>query len=138
MAIQDQKKNRRIEFRLTESEMDFFLACFAKSNCRTHSQFFCKILHNTKVVQVPLFGINNVLNELIAFRRQIEGIATNVNQMARHLNESQKESILGYNVSKMLEILPKVQDLQKELDAKTASIQSSYIDYLNKSYQDED
>lgn len=138
MAIQVQKKSHRIEFRLTESEHKFFLECFAKSNCRTHSQFFCKLLHKTKIVQLPLFGQNNVLNELIAFRRQIEGIATNVNQMARHLNESKNESILGYNVSKMLELLPKVQDLQKELDAKTASIQSSYIDYLNKSYQDED
>lgn len=136
--MQGSQKNNRINVRLSEEQYKDFLACFEKSNFRTKSEYICHLFHNTKIVQLPVFGADDILNELISFKKQIEGIAVNVNQMARHLNESQKDSVLGYNVTKMLEYMPKIIDLQKELDAKTKVIQKSYIKYLNKVYQEED
>lgn len=131
------EKTYRLNVRLNESQLNDFLTCFDKSNFRTKSEYICHLLHNTKIVQLPIFGADDILNELISVKKQIEGIAVNVNQMARHLNESRKDAILGYNVTKMLEYLPRIMDLQKELDQKTKTIQKAYVDYINKLYQDD-
>lgn len=130
-------KESQLHVRLTTDQYKDFLSCFEKSNFRTKSEYICHLLHKTKIVQLPVFGADDILNELKSVKKQIEGIATNVNQMARHLNESHKDAILGYNVNKMLEYLPKILDLQKELDAKTSSIQKAYLDHIDQIYQDD-
>ncbi len=130
-------KGSQLHVRLTDDQYKDFLACFEKSNFRTKSEYICHLLHKTKIVQLPVFGADDILNELKSIKKQIEGIAINVNQMARHLNESQKDAILGYNVTKMLEFMPKILDLQKELDAKTNSIQKAYLDHIDKIYQED-
>lgn len=128
----------RVTLRFSEEDYKYLNECFEKSNFKTKASYFRHLVENTTIKQLPIFGADDILNELKSVKKQIEGIAVNVNQMAKHLNGSQKDSVLGYNVTKMLEFLPKIMDLQKELDVKTSSIQKSYIDYINKIYREED
>ncbi|MCQ2199134.1 MAG: MobC family plasmid mobilization relaxosome protein [Paludibacteraceae bacterium] len=125
-------KEYRLHVRLNESQYNDFLSSFENSHYPTKSAYICHLLHNTKVVQLPLFGENDILNELKDFNRQIDGIANNVNQISRHLNQTKTESVLGYSVAKMLEILPKVADLQKEMNQKIDFLTKKYIETLEK------
>lgn len=113
---------------LTEEEYNKLNDCYNGSGCRSKAQFMCEIVQYYSQISRIKELDDSVIDELLASRRLLNNIASNVNQVAKQVN------VLGYaaeheDIRESIEILKKEMDDSKKLAEKL--MKKAYI-ILNK------
>jgi len=80
---ENRERDKKLVFRLSEKEKEFFETVFESSTFRYRRELFLHLLKDTRVFNVDMTPINEVKVEL-------SRIGNNVNQIARAINQGEQ------------------------------------------------
>jgi hypothetical protein len=121
------KKTCWLNIRLTSDEHQKIESRSKKTTCRSMSEYARRALLDQKIVTIERDGsLDQLMEELIGLRKELNQTGNNFNQIVRKINASK-------NVVDFQFWLPVSQQLQQQLTRQIETIQSK-IDQLSKKW----
>lgn len=109
--IERDRKSKRLNVRLTESELELLKNRLKESGYNNISAFLLDTLRGGKIARKPLVSDLSLYNDLSSVVRDVHAIGNNINQISKKINSFRtdiEDKILGYELNKALQYVVEI------------------------------